>query len=180
SPVTQLIALYNSDYRVNSLHAEAAFTLPLFAGLLGLAGAWLAVGRHLIDIEPQAFWTLATPVGADSGHAGRRWQVFPATRLVIPAPTARANGARALQEPAARFAIGFPLFCTGRVLSRVIVRARNQRLLFLLVCLGFRLGWLVAWRHIGAVMVRVDHVHRRLHRRGVLLVLRRHLVAIVH
>ena len=55
SPVTQLIALYNSDYRVNTLHAEAAFTLPLFAGLLGLAGAWLAVGRHLKDIEPQAF-----------------------------------------------------------------------------------------------------------------------------
>lgn len=55
SPLDELLRLYNSDYNVAGFHAEAALTLPLFAALLGLAGAWVAVGRHLKDIEPQAF-----------------------------------------------------------------------------------------------------------------------------
>lgn len=55
SPIAQLVSLYESQYVVSGLHAEAALTLPIFAGLLGLAGAWLAVSRHLKDIEPQAF-----------------------------------------------------------------------------------------------------------------------------
>lgn len=55
SPMAQLITLYNSDYSLAGFRAEAAFTLPLFSALLGLSGAWLAVGRHLKDIEPQAF-----------------------------------------------------------------------------------------------------------------------------
>lgn len=55
SPLDDLLALYNSDYSVAGFSAEAAFTLPIFAGLLGLTGAWVAVGRHLKDIEPQAF-----------------------------------------------------------------------------------------------------------------------------
>lgn len=55
SPIDQLIALYESDLSISGLHAEAAFTLPVFSGLLGLMGAWVAVGRHLKDIEPQAF-----------------------------------------------------------------------------------------------------------------------------
>ena len=55
TPVDSLVALYQSDYRMAGLDAEAVFTLPVFAGLLGLTGAWLAVSRHLKDIEPQAF-----------------------------------------------------------------------------------------------------------------------------
>lgn len=55
TPIAELVTLYESDYDISGLHAEASFTLPIFSGLLGLAGAWLAVGRHLKDIEPQAF-----------------------------------------------------------------------------------------------------------------------------
>lgn len=55
APIAELVNLYESQYQVAGMHAEAIVTLPLFAGLLGLAGAWLAVGRHLKEIEPQAF-----------------------------------------------------------------------------------------------------------------------------
>jgi len=58
SPIAQLVSLYESPYVVSGLHAAAALTLPMFAGLLGLAGAWLAFSRHLKDIEPQAFWSV--------------------------------------------------------------------------------------------------------------------------
>lgn len=55
SPLDELMALYESEYSVAGLGAEATLTLPLLAALLGLGGAWVAVARHLKDIEPQAF-----------------------------------------------------------------------------------------------------------------------------
>lgn len=55
TPLDHLLGLYESSFRLGGLNAEALLTLPLFAGLLGLMGAWLAVARHLRDIEPQAF-----------------------------------------------------------------------------------------------------------------------------
>lgn len=54
-PVNRLSELYNSEFLLSGLNWEALLTLPLFAGMLGLMGAWLAVSRHLKDIEPQAF-----------------------------------------------------------------------------------------------------------------------------
>ena len=54
-PVNRLSALYNSEFSLSGLSWETLLTLPVFAGVLGLMGAWLAVSRHLKDIEPQAF-----------------------------------------------------------------------------------------------------------------------------
>lgn len=54
-PINQLITLYQSDFQLTGLQFEAVITLPIFAGLLGLFGSWLAVGKHLNDIQPQAF-----------------------------------------------------------------------------------------------------------------------------
>jgi cell division transport system permease protein len=53
--VNRLSALYNSEFSLTGLGWETLLTLPVFAGVLGLMGAWLAVSRHLKDIEPQAF-----------------------------------------------------------------------------------------------------------------------------
>lgn len=54
-PANRLSALYNSEFDLTGLPWDVLLTLPLFAGVLGLMGAWLAVSRHLKDIEPQAF-----------------------------------------------------------------------------------------------------------------------------
>lgn len=51
-PLDRLLALYHSDYSVAGLPASSAVLLPVVAGMLGLSGAWLAVARHLRDIEP--------------------------------------------------------------------------------------------------------------------------------
>lgn len=52
-PVARLADLYQSDFRLQGLGWTASMQLVLLSGLLGLAGAWLAVARHLIQIEPQ-------------------------------------------------------------------------------------------------------------------------------
>jgi cell division transport system permease protein len=51
-PVAGLAGLYGSDFRLHGLDVLTA--LALFSGgcLLGLLGSWLAVGRHLREIEP--------------------------------------------------------------------------------------------------------------------------------
>ncbi|MEE4249687.1 MAG: permease-like cell division protein FtsX [Alcanivoracaceae bacterium] len=54
-PVNRLSALYSSEFSLSGLGWETLLALPVFAGVLGLMGAWLAVSRHLKDIEPQAF-----------------------------------------------------------------------------------------------------------------------------
>lgn len=51
-PVQQLSRLYNSSFSLGSLEPLAVLVLVAVGGLLGLLGAWLAVGRHLRDIEP--------------------------------------------------------------------------------------------------------------------------------
>ncbi len=51
-PVQQLSRLYNSSFSLGSLEPLAMLVLVVVGGLLGLLGAWLAVGRHLRDIEP--------------------------------------------------------------------------------------------------------------------------------
>jgi len=52
-PVGQLATLYNSNYQLTTLDLTASAILLGFSVLLGLAGSWLAVSRHLHAIEPQ-------------------------------------------------------------------------------------------------------------------------------
>ncbi|MDX1804111.1 MAG: permease-like cell division protein FtsX [Alcanivorax sp.] len=51
-PINELLSLYNSTDTLATLGAGSLITLPLFSGMLGLLGAWLAVGRHLSEVEP--------------------------------------------------------------------------------------------------------------------------------
>lgn len=52
APLRDLAGLYDNAALVLEFSARAALVLLLFGGLLGWAGAWLAVGRHLREIEP--------------------------------------------------------------------------------------------------------------------------------
>ncbi len=52
-PVARLADLYQSDFRLQGLDLTQSLQLVLLSGLLGLVGAWLAVARHLIQIEPR-------------------------------------------------------------------------------------------------------------------------------
>ncbi len=52
-PVTQLSFLYDSQFRLAGLDLVTSFSLLLSGIALGLAGSWLAVGRHLQAIEPE-------------------------------------------------------------------------------------------------------------------------------
>ncbi len=51
-PVQQLALLYGSSFDLASVDPLTLGTLLGGSALLGLAGSWLAVGRHLSDIEP--------------------------------------------------------------------------------------------------------------------------------
>lgn len=51
-PVNHLVDLYQSSFRLQGLGLIGSLQLVLLAGLMGLAGAWVAVGRHLSQIEP--------------------------------------------------------------------------------------------------------------------------------
>ncbi len=52
-PVGQLAEAYQSEFLLSGLDWATSIQLVLLAGLLGLAGAWLAVARHLSEIEPR-------------------------------------------------------------------------------------------------------------------------------
>ncbi|MEM8661636.1 MAG: permease-like cell division protein FtsX [Pseudomonadota bacterium] len=52
-PVAELAQLYQSGYRLSGLGVMGGLNLIVLGGLLGLAGAWLAVTRHLVDIQPR-------------------------------------------------------------------------------------------------------------------------------
>lgn len=51
--VRQVAALYQSDFALSGMPLADGLVLLAGAMLLGLAGAWLAVGRHIRDIEPR-------------------------------------------------------------------------------------------------------------------------------
>jgi len=50
--VSKLALLYNSDFQLSGLSFADGFILISFSSLLGLLGSWLAVSRHLHEIEP--------------------------------------------------------------------------------------------------------------------------------
>ncbi|WP_339337915.1 permease-like cell division protein FtsX [uncultured Oceanicoccus sp.] len=52
-PVAELSGLYQSQFALQGLNLGQTLLLWLSSGLLGLAGAWLAVSRHLSSIEPR-------------------------------------------------------------------------------------------------------------------------------
>ena len=51
-PVERLTALYHNSFELSRLDGGTTLGLLLAGVLLGLIGSWLAVGRHLRDIEP--------------------------------------------------------------------------------------------------------------------------------
>ncbi|MGM0594142.1 MAG: permease-like cell division protein FtsX [Pseudomonadota bacterium] len=51
-PVNSLAGLYNSSFRLAGMDMATTGALLLGGMLLGLSGSWLAVGRHLREIEP--------------------------------------------------------------------------------------------------------------------------------
>jgi cell division transport system permease protein len=53
STVDQLAALYQSNFRLQGLGMFGSMQLVLLAGLTGFLGAWIAVVRHLIQIQPR-------------------------------------------------------------------------------------------------------------------------------
>jgi cell division transport system permease protein len=52
-PIGELAMLYESAFHLSGLGIMGALNLVILGGLLGLAGAWLAVSRHLVHIEPR-------------------------------------------------------------------------------------------------------------------------------
>tara|TARA_B110000046_G_C13026173_1_gene414256 strand:- start:12521 stop:13510 length:990 start_codon:yes stop_codon:yes gene_type:complete len=53
SSMENLASLYQSQYRLEGLGIAGFFTLMLVGSSFGLGGAWIAVSRHLRDIEPR-------------------------------------------------------------------------------------------------------------------------------
>jgi len=51
-PIERLAGLYRSDFALVGLGADGALALIIVAMVLGWLGAWVAVKRHLDDIEP--------------------------------------------------------------------------------------------------------------------------------
>ena len=51
-PVAELATLYGSNFQLSPLDTQASLGLLVGGALLGLIGSWLAVGRHLVEIEP--------------------------------------------------------------------------------------------------------------------------------
>ncbi|ALG69449.2 permease-like cell division protein FtsX [Beggiatoa leptomitoformis] len=52
APVKSLVSLYHSEFQLITLDLFTTFKLWLVSIFLGLMGAWLAVGRHLREIQP--------------------------------------------------------------------------------------------------------------------------------
>ncbi len=50
--VAHLASLYNSGFQLRGLGFSEAMNMIGFSCFLGLAGSWIAVGRHLSEIEP--------------------------------------------------------------------------------------------------------------------------------
>ena len=52
-PAHSLALLYQSGFEIRGLGVMGGLNLIILGGVLGLAGAWLAVSRHLSEIEPR-------------------------------------------------------------------------------------------------------------------------------
>ena len=52
-PVAHLARLYGSSFTLQGMDVSTGLRLIAFSALLGVLGAWLAVGRHLQEIEPR-------------------------------------------------------------------------------------------------------------------------------
>ena len=52
-PVKDLAGLYQSEFTLHGLGLMGWLNLLILGGLLGLVGAWLAVTRHLAQIQPR-------------------------------------------------------------------------------------------------------------------------------
>jgi len=52
-PISRLSLLYDSAFELRGLGIMGALNLVILGGILGLVGAWLAVGRHLRSVEPR-------------------------------------------------------------------------------------------------------------------------------
>ena len=52
-PVAVLAGLYESNYQLLGLSFADMLSLWLMAAALGLVGAWLSVGQHLDQLEPE-------------------------------------------------------------------------------------------------------------------------------
>ena len=52
NPIHKLAVLYHSDFQLSGLGAGNTLLLILFSCSLGLVGSWIAVSRHLKEIEP--------------------------------------------------------------------------------------------------------------------------------
>jgi cell division transport system permease protein len=53
APIEQLTSLYQGSFSLKNMDLLTALNLLIISILLGLSGSWLAVGRHLKDIEPR-------------------------------------------------------------------------------------------------------------------------------
>ena len=51
-PIHKLALLYHSDFRLSGLGFANTLLLIIISCVLGLFGSWLAVSRHLKEIEP--------------------------------------------------------------------------------------------------------------------------------
>jgi cell division transport system permease protein len=52
-PISELALLYQSDFQLRGLGVMGGLNMIVLGGLLGLAGAWLAVASHLSEIQPR-------------------------------------------------------------------------------------------------------------------------------
>ena len=52
-PVSEIVIAYGSRFRLEGLDILQILILLCLSSLLGWLGAWIAVGRHLSDLEPR-------------------------------------------------------------------------------------------------------------------------------
>jgi len=53
NPIEKLTALYKNQFELNNVSFSTTLILLALSILLGLIGSWIAVGRHIKEIEPQ-------------------------------------------------------------------------------------------------------------------------------